>query len=343
MNDWIDAEGPLHVPQVLKVTLTDERTGEVKSLPQRRHLHYFGENHSMMVGFFGKQTQIRISGSPASFLSGQNAVGPNSVLKLTLRCFDHVCAKLKVKPTVGERRMWRRGDIKLRRVDITGYIVFDSHGRRNAVLRWLCSALGGRPDGNADRKGDKSIGYKLGSGTLVRGYAKEKRLSTRGRALANQDGGRLMRFLRRSIRAEVSLSEPDLIELGLNTAKAWRGVRVGRLIRSFMAKLPISMRKLGAVGAQQGTKEANALGLVRRWKSGEDVLSGCSPATRTRRIRVVKNLGVDFRMPYRLWRKRRKAAEAMSEVRLVTRLPKYLKASPLLRPLVVSAHRLSRE
>ena len=330
MNDRIDVEGILRVADAWKVQFLDERTGEVKRVPQRRHPRLFGAKTAAEVRFLGDQTRIRISGSPASFLSGQNAVGPNNVQKLSVRCFDAVCEELEIDPTVAERNSWVRGNTTVYGADLSGYLVFETPETRDTVLRQLSRSLGGMSMGSVSRRGWRYVAYKLPDGTLVRFYAKDRKLSERGRMLANADGGRLMRLLRRSIRVEVGLSSRRLKRLGLATGAAWKRISTAKLIRSILGKLPINQSVLKHYPKNSSAREGSVERLIERWTHGEDVLDGCSRATRTRRIKVGREHGIDFHSTYSTARVGRIVARNMRRVRLLTKVPKWVRRAPIL-------------
>lgn len=179
--------------------------------------------------YAGTNTHIEVSGNLVKFFQGHNLWGTDDVHGLVLEFMYWLAThhgtgeQPMVSPTVEDVAAWRRGDIKLTRIDATESFHLES---RAQVLEWLRAAeqtahLSHRGRGQLVKGSTLYFGktsrrwslklYSKGQEILAKGHGQDSILSL-PHAVAWAD---------KTLRAELTIRSMELLRLGKNMVSDW--------------------------------------------------------------------------------------------------------------------------
>ena len=146
MIDWIKAVIPCRHSKLISggviIALNDE-SGAVDWETRRRRA-VEGSHSSKVYVTSVDESHILVDGNPSKFLQGHNVFGTNELPGLCEAFFARVCRQLEVETMLSDRRAWRRGEYRLRRVDVAESFRLGSQTEVAAWLRAAAPAVRGK-------------------------------------------------------------------------------------------------------------------------------------------------------------------------------------------------------
>jgi hypothetical protein len=111
-----------------------------KSKPRR--IKFLGENErSVRVRSIRNGAQLVVEGSFLGFLQGHNCAGSMDIKSIVREVVLNILKRMNIKPTTLEILKINRGDIKLERLDIVGFMRCNDMGGPSAIINALEAGL----------------------------------------------------------------------------------------------------------------------------------------------------------------------------------------------------------
>lgn len=238
-------------------------------------LHLRGSHDARIAVRTVKRGEMEFSGNPAKFLQGHNLFGSDDVKGLLFDALVDVCEALELNPTSENVAAWRRGDILLSRVDVTGMYELPTP---SDVGAWLVAAgktasikwrgRGHYQDGTLYfgkvAKGKRSSPWQMKlyhKGQEVMVHRLHKDLEHR------ED---LEKWASNKLRIEVTLRTQELKRLGLHYVRNWTVERAGRTFEAYLSKLDIGEDQMVDIDVEEQLKPS-LRAVYALWKTGADM------------------------------------------------------------------------
>lgn len=278
MIDWISATVPFDwdVP-VNGGAVAHYRPDGTLEWEATKTLHLSGSYDARIAVRTVELGKMEFAGNPAKFLQGHNLFGSDDLKGLLIDALVDVCEALELAPTPANLLAWRRGDIVLSRVDVTGMYELPTF---SDVGAWLLAA------GKTASVKWRGRGHYQ-DGTLYFGkVAKGKRSSPwqmklyhKGQEvlvhkLPSDLPGRelLENWASNKLRIEVTLRTQELKRLGLQTVKMWTADVATRTFEAYLSKLDIGEEQMVDVEIEEQLRPSLRAAFI-AWKSGADMRS----------------------------------------------------------------------
>lgn len=226
MIDWLTFEAPFG---------PDCRVngGNVFCIDRDGSIEWGRERWLSVPGSYSSSLDVRtdgeflwVSGNPVKWFQGHNLFGTDDVRGLAACTVEAVCAAAGLPVLEEDRAAWRRGFIRLTRVDCTQMYDLGSVANVNATLR-AASASSRTRHGTAVVKGETVYWGKSSRRWTIKAYGKHQELHAKGKGhglpaeLLHR--GRLLEFAEPMLRVELTLRSPELRKRGLSMTRGWKG------------------------------------------------------------------------------------------------------------------------
>lgn len=278
MIDWISATVPFDwdVP-INGGALVHYRPDGSIEWGTDKTLHLRGSHDARISVRTVERGKLEFSGNPAKFLQGHNLFGSDDVKGLLFDALVDICEAVELAPSAENLVAWRRGDVVLSRVDVTGMYELPSF---SDVGSWLQAA------GKTASVKWRGRGHYQ-DGTLYFGkVAKGKRSSPWQMKLYHKGQEVLVHKLPRDLpmreelenwasnklRIEVTLRTQELKRLGLHFVRDWTVEGAVKVFGAYLSKLDIGEEQMVDVDVEEQLKPSLRAAYI-AWKSGADMRS----------------------------------------------------------------------
>lgn len=278
MIDWISATVPFDwdIP-INGGALVHYRADGSVEWGTDKTLHLRGSHDARISVRTVERGKLEFSGNPAKFLQGHNLFGSDDVKGLLFDALVDVCEAIDLGPSPENIAAWRRGDIVLSRVDVTGMYELPTFGDVGA---WLLAA------GKTASVKWRGRGHYQ-DGTLYFGkVAKGKRSSPWQMKLYHKGQEVLVHKLHKDLplreelenwasnklRIEVTLRTQELKRLGLHYVRQWTVERAEKVFGAYLSKLDIGEQQMVDVEVEEQLKPSLRAAYA-LWKTGVDMRS----------------------------------------------------------------------
>lgn len=276
MIDWISATVPFDwdVPINGGAVVHYRADGSVEWGTDKT-LHLRGSHDARIAVRTVERGKMEFSGNPAKFQQGHNLFGSDDLKGLLIDTLIDICEAVQLAPSEDNLRAWRRGEIVLSRVDVTGMYELPSF---SDVGSWLQAA------GKTASVKWRGRGH-FQDGTLYFGkVAKGKRSSPWQMKLYHKGQevlvhklpkdleGReeLEKWASNKLRIEVTLRTQELKRLGLHYVSCWTVERAAKVFEAYLSKLDIGEQQMVDVEVEEQLKPSLRSAYI-AWKSGADM------------------------------------------------------------------------
>lgn len=230
-------------------------------------------------------SHIEISANPVRWFQGHNLWGTEDLPALAVAFLEEVAQVLEIPVADATRAAWHRGEIQVRRVDVTESFHLENLGE---VLAWLRSAeqtahLAHRGRGQLVKGSTLYFGQNSRRWTLKM-YAKGQELrDKKNRRGVTEDLPWAREWADRALRAELTIRSMELKRLGLSSVKDWASVdgppvNVGALLLDKLGSLTMTTTQTLDSATMESLRPALRL-VVQSWESGADLRATLPRAT----------------------------------------------------------------
>lgn len=276
MIDWISATVPFDwdVP-INGGALVHYRSDGSVEWGTDKTLHLRGSHDARISVRTVERGFMEISGNPAKFQQGHNLFGSDDVAGLLFDTLVDVCEAVELSPSRENLLAWKRGNVVLSRVDVTGMYelpTFSDVGAwlvaagKTASVKWR--GRGHYQDGTLYfgkvAKGKRSSPWQMklyhkGQEVLVHKLPKDLPLREELEIWASN-----------KLRIEVTLRTQELKRLGLHYVRDWTVDRAVETFEAYLAKLDIGEEQMVDVEVEEQLKPSLRAAYA-LWKTGVDM------------------------------------------------------------------------
>lgn len=296
MIDWIKAVIPCaHTDQIcggLVVSL-NATSGEIEWQSLKR-LVVEGSHSARVQVKTHAPNYLLVDGNPSKFLQGHNLFGTNDLVGLCNTFFERISKVINLNPTESDMEAWRRGEFKLKRVDVT-----ESFRLRcqDDVAAWLRAAtpLARGKHQPVSAYGSETIYLGQNSRRIsLKLYNKWRELQKHPLPVTLPFRNALEKHAKPLLRLEVRLLGMELKRRGLESGKDWAfDGTTQNLIWERIGSLKMT-QKLRLTAHELDSIPPRLVAVYKLWQQGEDVRNLFPKATFYRYRSELLQHGIDI-------------------------------------------------
>lgn len=243
----------------------------------------------------GQATALWISGNPSKFLQGHNVFGSEDILSLVYDTFVEVCRSLDISPTNSELAIAKRGNYRLKTIDICRSFELPTRGD---CLAWL-RAMEYKSTTRHGRPLMKGGTLYFGSGTArwkFKFYSKGDELDSKkkGHKLPSELLNTPIKdFAENLLRIELTLMSKELRALGVETVMQMQQDFIDKIYQDYLGRIKMS-EQISLSTTRQNELPRKLQSTYLHWNNGVDLRSILPKATFYRHRRDLLVHGIDI-------------------------------------------------
>ena len=290
--------------------------------------------HALHVRTMKNGKELHIEGSPFAHRYGQNVYTSSNMRGAAHICLRRACTKLGLKTEAEWQKIWAKGDITLKRVDLAVNYRLKSESEVLTILRQVKRQMIERPGTIRINDATVTLSPRDGKEFSIALYAKGPQIRKESRFRKLPYSGKLLEHCKPILRVELRLRASELRKLGLDKLGAWERDTAEKVFAQYIGKRldflsitsgPVTDEEL----ADLPSRLRPVLGLH---KLGVELKPFFGERTLRRHRSDFKKRGIDLRCPNQEKGAVRPLAQLLSKDAAIKSAPKWMIDAGLVRP-----------
>lgn len=195
--------------------------------------------HNAQLRHSARRGELLLEGSVAGFLYGQNVFGNSNPCIAGYRYLMQACRKANLAVSDEQRYRWKTGNFELHRLDMAINLKLQNDSEVGDVLQQIARQL-------IEQHCETWVMYQSVYWSPKKTEEYGIAFYAKGRQLAQRRHGRNDEILQRleeecagTLRIELRLKRPALLDLGLNKGTAWNSSVAREILGRYLKRLPL--------------------------------------------------------------------------------------------------------